>query len=77
MLIIDKYGRERVAQAADFQDVTISFTPEEYQALKDFFEFRKTYSPSTFSKSTKTIYKKLIDVELQLKQGLKFKQQLK
>ena len=36
----------------------------------DFFEYRKKYSPSTFHKTTKTIYQKLITNKPQLKEGL-------
>lgn len=70
MLIKDSLGRERVAYAKDFKDVTITFTPEEYSSLLDFFEYRKKYSPSTFHKATKTIYQKLIINKPQLKEGL-------
>lgn len=70
MFIKDSLGRERVAYAKDFKDVTITFTPEEYSSLLDFFEYRKNYSPSTFHKATKTIYQKLITNKPQLKEGL-------
>ena len=70
MLIKDFLGRERVAYAKDFKDVTITFTAEEWSALLEFFEYRKKYSPSTFHKATKTIYQKLIVNKPQLKEGL-------
>ena len=43
---------------------------EEWSALLEFFEYRKKYSPSTFHKTTKTIYQKLIVNRPQLKEGL-------
>lgn len=70
MLIKDSLGRERVAYAKDFKDVTITFTAEEWSSLLDFFEYRKNYSPSTFHKTTKTIYQKLTIDKPQLKEGL-------
>ena len=70
MFIKDSLGRERIAYAEDFKDVTITFTPEEWSSLLDFFEYRKKYSPSTFRKATKTIYQKLITSKPQLKEGL-------
>lgn len=70
MLIKDFLGRERVAYAEDFKDVSITFTAEEWSALLEFFEYRKKYSPSTFRKTTKTIYQKLIVNKPQLKEGL-------
>lgn len=71
MLIKDFLGRERVAYAGDFEDVVITFTAEEWSALLGFFEYRKKYSPSTFHKTTKTIYQKLILNKPHLKEGLK------
>ena len=70
MLIKDSLGRERVAFAKDFKDVSITFTAEEWAALLEFFEYRKKYSPSTFHKTTKTIYQKLIANQPSLKEGL-------
>lgn len=70
MLIKDFLGRERVAYAEDFKDVVITFTAEEWSTLLEFFEYRKKYSPSTFRKTTKTIYQKLIVNKPQLKEGL-------
>ena len=70
MLIKDYLGRERVAYAKDFKDVNITFTPEEWSSLLDFFEYRKNYSPSTFHKTTKNIYQKLVLNKPQLKEGL-------
>ena len=40
------------------------------KTLLDFFEYRKKYSPSTFHKTTKTIYQKLVVNKPQLKEGL-------
>ena len=70
MLIKDSLGKERVAYAKDFKDVTITFTVEEWSNLLEFFEYKKKYSPSTFHKTTKTIYQKLIVNKPQLKEGL-------
>ena len=70
MLIKDSLGKERVAYAEDFKDVTISFTAEEWSDLLEFFEYKKKYSPSTFHKTTKTIYQKLLVNKPQLKEGL-------
>lgn len=70
MLIKDFLGRERVAYAKDFKDVTITLTAEEWSNLLEFFEYKKKYSPSTFHKTTKTIYQKLIVNKPQLKEGL-------
>lgn len=70
MLIKDSLGRERVAYAKDFKDVTITFTAEEWSDLLEFFEYKKKYSPSTFHKTTKTIYQKLLVNKPQLKEGL-------
>ena len=70
MLVKDSLGRERVAYAKDFKDVTISFTAEEWSDLLEFFEYKKKYSPSTFHKTTKTIYQKLLVNKPQLKEGL-------
>lgn len=70
MLIKDFLGRERAAYAEDFKDVTLTITASEWQALMEFFEYRKKYSPSTFHKTTKTIYQKLLANKPQLKEGL-------
>ena len=70
MFVKDSLGRERVAYAKDFKDVTITFTAEEWSDLLEFFEYKKKYSPSTFHKTTKTIYQKLIVNKPQLKEGL-------
>jgi len=70
MLIKDSFGRERVAYAEDFEDVTITFTAIEWSDLLEFFNYRKQYSPSTFHKTTKTIYQKLVENKPQLKKGL-------
>lgn len=70
MLIKDSLGRERIACVEDFEDVTITFTPQEWSDLLEFFEYRKRYSPSTFHKTTRTIHKKLVENKPQLKKGL-------
>ena len=70
MLIKDSLGKERVAYAKDFKDVTITLTAEEWSDLLEFFEYKKKYSPSTFHKTTKTIYQKLVVNKPQLKEGL-------
>ena len=71
MLITDESGKTRIAYKEDFKDVQITFTPQEWADLVDFFEYRKKYSPSTFKKTTPKIYKKLIENEPKLKDGLR------
>ena len=42
MIIRDKKGTERIAMAYDFQDVTITFTPSEWDELHEIFSFHKS-----------------------------------
>ena len=72
MVMINDGGKKRVVMAGDFQDVTITFTPNEWQELLDLFEFRKKTCPSVFAKATKSIHQKLVDSRPQLKPGLKY-----
>jgi len=58
-MIINDNGVKRFAYAKDFEDVTIIFTAEEWQELKKLFEFRLQTKPSTESKTTGKIYKKI------------------
>ena len=70
-MLVNDNGVERVAYAEDYEDTTITLTPIEWQELKDLFEFRKQTKPCTFAKSTKSIYKKIIDAAPKLKDNLK------
>lgn len=58
---------KRVAYASDFENVIIEFTPEEWQELNNLFSFRLQTKPSTFSKATGSIYKKLQENKPKLK----------
>lgn len=69
-MIVDSNGNIRAVYASDFQDVQITFTPTEWQELLEFFQLRKQFHPSVFSKSSKTILKKLLDNQPKLKEGL-------
>lgn len=71
MLIRDEKGQERVAYAPDFQDVTITLTPMEWQELRHIFEYsRERTKPNPFSKLNKSIYEKLKANQPPLKPGL-------
>lgn len=70
MLIRDEKGQERVAYAPDFQDVTITLTPIEWQELCALLEYRKQTKPCAYSKLNKPIYEKLKANQPQLKPGL-------
>lgn len=69
-----------IAYAEDFEDVTITFTPLEWQELVCFYEYRKHKNtdlvrpgkkyPEVFSKLNKDIYEKLISNPPKLKEGL-------
>ena len=49
MIIRDKNGNERIAEARDFQDATITFTPAEWNELHEIFSFHKTtIKPNVF-----------------------------
>ena len=68
--IIDEEGNERIAHASDFQDVTITFTPVEWQELLDMFEYRRKTFPSPLAKAQRTIYKKIVENEPKIKDSL-------
>lgn len=70
MMIIDTNGHTRIVNKSDFRDVQITFTATEWQELLEFFELRKKFNPSVFHKSTKSIYKKLLENQPKLKEGL-------
>ena len=70
MLIRDKNGQERIAMAGDFQDTSITLTPQEYQDLVSFFSFKQRVAPSALAKSTKSIMEKLQANHPKLKDGL-------
>lgn len=69
-MLVNVNGKERIALADDFQDITLTLTPIEWSELKDLFEYQKKVTPSVFSKSTKTIYRKLIENTPKLKEGV-------
>ncbi len=68
--IIDEAGNKRIAGVLDFQDVTITFTPVEWQELQAMFEYRRKTFPSPLAKTQRTIYKKIMENEPKLKDGL-------
>jgi hypothetical protein len=70
MMIVDANGHTRIAYASDFQDVQITFTVTEWQELLEFFQLRKKFHPSVFSKASKTILQKLLENQPKLKKGL-------
>ena len=59
--IIDEAGDKRIAGVLDFQDVTITFTPVEWQELQSMFEYRRKTFPSPLAKAQRTIYKKIME----------------
>ena len=70
MIIRDKNGNERIATASDFQDVTITFTPSEWDELHEIFSFHKTkIKPNAFAKINQRILEKLEANRTQLKEG--------
>lgn len=70
MIIRDKNGTERIATASDFQDVTIVFTPAEWNELHEMFSFYKTnIKPNAFAKINRRILEKLEANKPQLKEG--------
>lgn len=73
LMVVDSTGNTRVAYAEDFQDVTLTLTPEEFQDILDLYEYRKKVTPSVMAKSTKSIYEKLLSCKetMKLKDGLK------
>ena len=70
MIIRDKNGNERIAEARDFQDVTITFTPAEWNELRDIFSFhKKKIKPDVFGKINRQILEKLEANQPALKEG--------
>lgn len=70
MIIRDKKGTERIAMPNDFQDVTITFTPFEWQELRDIFlVHKKKIKPNAFSKINQQILAKLEANQPALKEG--------
>lgn len=70
MIIRDKKGTERIAMAYDFQDVTITFTPSEWNELHDIFRFyKKKLKPNEFAKINQQILAKLEANQPVLKEG--------
>ena len=70
MIIRDRNGTERIATASDFQDVTIRFTPAEWDELHEIFSFHKTkIKPNAFAKINQRILDKLEANRPQLKEG--------
>lgn len=70
MIIRDKNGTERIAMAYDFQDVTITFTPAEWDELHEIFSFHnKKIKPNVFGKINHQILEKLEANHPQLKEG--------
>lgn len=70
MIIRDKNGNERIAMAHDFQDVSITFTPAEWDELHEIFSFHKAkIKPNAFAKINRKILEKLEANRPQLKEG--------
>jgi hypothetical protein len=70
MIIRDKNGNERIAMPSDFQDVTVTFTPAEWDELHEIFSFHKTkIKPNAFAKINQRILEKLEANQPQLKEG--------
>lgn len=70
MIIRDKNGNERIAMPSDFQDVTVTFTPSEWQELLDIFRFhKKKIQPDAFAKINSQILEKLEAIRPRLKKG--------
>ena len=70
MMIRDKNGNERIAMASDFQDATVTFTPDEWNELHEIFSFHKTkIKPNAFAKINQRILEKLEANQPQLKEG--------
>ncbi len=72
-MVVDSTGNTRVAYADDYQDVTLTLTPQEFTDLLDLYEYRKKVTPSVMAKSTKSIYEKLLLCKetMKLKDGIK------
>ena len=70
MIIRDKKGTERIAMPYDFQDVTITFTPSEWNELRDIFSFhKKKIKPDVYGKINRQILEKLEANQPALKEG--------
>ena len=70
MIIRDKNGNERIAMPSDFQDVTVTFTPAEWNELHEIFlVHKKNIKPNVFSKINHQILAKLEANRPQLKEG--------
>jgi hypothetical protein len=70
LIIRDKNGTERIAMPYDFQDVTITFTPSEWNELRDIFSFhKKKIKPNAFAKINQRILEKLEANQPALKEG--------
>ena len=70
MMIRDKDGNERIAMPSDFQDVTVTLTPAEWNELHEIFSFHKTkIKPNAFAKINQRILEKLEANQPQLKEG--------
>ena len=67
--IIDKNGDERIAYAEDFQDTTITLTPEEWHEMIEMFEYRRKTYPNPLAKAQKSILKKCLENEPKIKEG--------
>lgn len=59
MLIRDQDGNERIAYTEDFQETSITLTPQEWLELCSLLEYRKQTKPCVFAKTNMKIYKKL------------------
>lgn len=70
MIIRDNRGTERIAMPYDFQDVTITFTPSEWNELRDIFSLhKKKIKPDVFGKINRQILEKLEANQPALKEG--------
>ena len=58
-MLINDNGCARIAYASDFENTTITLTPEEWQELCALPEYRKQTKPCAFCKLNKSIYEKL------------------
>ncbi len=58
-MLINDNGYPRIAYASDFENTTITLTPDEWQELCALLEYRKQTKPCVFSKLNKSIYEKL------------------
>lgn len=70
MIVRGKNANERIATASDFRDVTIVFTPAEWNELHEIFSFhKKKIKPDAFAKINQRILEKLEANRPQLKEG--------